>query len=152
MFKPFSSIHGLLSRNTFNLFQSPHFSILVYSNALWDQFAGKSSLKFFISTNQNVILLVGAAGDICVSPLEAELRAILFALEHYRSNGWSPCKLLSECHCAIQLINDFNNVIALRFFDTIQAIKNITHRWPDFSCTLIATSILLLTVLHIMAV
>lgn len=129
----FFSVHGLLRRNSINRLHSSRLTLLVYSNASWDPLTGKAGFGFFISTNRNVILFAGAAGDVCDSPLGAELRAILLALEHCHLNGWSPNKLLSDCRCAIQLINDFNNVTAWRFSDTVQAIKNVTLQCPDLS-------------------
>lgn len=115
------------------IFQSPHLSILVFSDAAWDPLTGKAGFGFFITINQNVILLAGATDDTCASSLDAKLCAILLALEHCHSNGWSPSKLFSDCRCAIELLNEFNNVTAWRSSDIILTIKSISLQWPDFS-------------------
>ncbi|XP_039113810.1 uncharacterized protein LOC120249385 [Dioscorea cayenensis subsp. rotundata] len=129
----FFSVHDLFGRNFSSPSHPPHFSLMVYTDASWDPFSGKSGFGFLILTNRNLILLAGAAGSVCSSPLEAELRAILLATEHCHLNGWTPCKLFSDCRCAIQMIIDTCNTTAWRFTDLIHAIKDITFLWPDFS-------------------
>lgn len=131
--KAFFSAHGLINRNAIYHLHSTRLILLVYSDASWDPLTGKAGFGFVISTNYNVIFLAGAAGGICDSSLGAKLRAILFALEHYHSNGWSPSTFFSNCRCAIHLINDFNRVTAWRHFDTVQAIKNFSSLSPDLA-------------------
>lgn len=109
------------------------FSILVSTDAAWDQRSGMAGYGFIIYTNQLVFFLAGATGDLCSSLLEAELCAIPLALEHCCVNGWIPCILFTDCRCAIQLLKNFNNAVAWRLATIIKSIKNITHLWDDFS-------------------
>lgn len=65
-------------------------SLIVSTDAAWDHLSGMAGFGFIIHTNLHIVLLAGAAGDFCSSPLEAEFRAIYLALLHYSLSGWHP--------------------------------------------------------------
>lgn len=106
---------------------------MVSTDVAWDPQSGIAGFRFVIYTNQLVVLLAGAAGDSCSSSLEAELRAILLALEHCHINKWIPSSLFFDYCCAIQLLKNFNNITAWRLATTIRSINSITNLWDDFS-------------------
>ncbi|XP_039128406.1 uncharacterized protein LOC120264644 [Dioscorea cayenensis subsp. rotundata] len=127
------SVHGFLCRNLTRGLIPFHPALWVFSDAAWDPLTGKAGFGFIITTNRNIILLAGAAGDTCASSIDAELHAIHLALTHCCSNNWSPSKLYSDCRCALDLIDNFNNVTAWRSADIIHSIKRFTYQWPDLT-------------------
>ncbi|XP_039135720.1 uncharacterized protein LOC120273142 [Dioscorea cayenensis subsp. rotundata] len=105
--------HGLIQTH-FSIYSRPaQLSISVSTDAAWDSNSG-------------------SVGVSCASALDAELLAILFALDHCSHSGWTPSNLYTDCRSAVHLLQHFNNITAWRCSVTIQSINRIVHQWPDF--------------------
>lgn len=83
---------------------------------------------FLICTNHYLILFAGVSCDSCVSATDAELKAILVALNCCRKEKWNQEKLHIDCLNAIQMISDYNNITTWRYINTIRSIyANMMH-------------------------
>ncbi|XP_039134322.1 uncharacterized protein LOC120271710 [Dioscorea cayenensis subsp. rotundata] len=103
------SAHDLIHKHISILSRPAQLSISVSTDAAWDPHSG-------------------TAGVSCASSLEAELLAIQFALDHCSNFGWTPSNLYTNCCFAIQLLQNFNNIITWR---NSAIIHSINHIAPD---------------------